>query len=175
MENNNSVNQGIPVKNAGVVLLQSYVPMLFERLGLVRERQFMNAEAQQDAVHYLQYLATGINDNKEHVWSLNKVLCGPGPDQQVKAGITVSGDQQILIEGLLKAAISHWPAIGNCSIDGFRGNWLVRDGLLSEKEDRWELSVEKRAYDLLINRSPFSFAIIKFPWMSKTLHVNWAF
>jgi hypothetical protein len=30
-----------------------------------------------------------------------------------------------------------------------RGNFLVRDGLLSEEQDKWELTVEKRAYDIL--------------------------
>lgn len=71
--------------------------------------------------------------------------------------------------------ISYWPAIGNTSVNGFRGNWLVRDGLLTELEDKWELTVEKRAYDVLIHQSPFSFSIIKLPWMEKPLHVTWPY
>ena len=95
--------------------------------------------------------------------------------QPVKDGITITDEQKELIEGLINAVINYWPAIGQCSIDGFRGNWLVRDGLLTEQDDRWELIVEKRAYDLLINRSPFSFSIIKHPWMKKPLHVTWPY
>ena len=60
-------------------------------------------------------------------------------------------------------------------IDGFRGNWLIRNGLLVETEDRWELKVEKVSYDILLNQSPFSFEIIKFPWMKKPIYVQWPY
>ncbi len=93
----------------------------------------------------------------------------------IREGITLSANERILVDGLIKAAIGYWPAIGNCSIDGFRGNWLVRDGLLTEFEDKWELTVEKRSYDILIHKSPFSFSIIKYPWMAKPLHVTWPY
>ena len=79
----------------------------------------------------------------------------------VMESIIITEDQKKLINGLITAAISHWPNVGDTSILGFRGNWLVRDGLLIEKEDRWELTVEKRVYDLLIHKSPFSFSIIR--------------
>jgi hypothetical protein len=32
--------------------------------------------------------------------------------------------------------------------------WLVRDGILQEFEAHWELTVDKRAYDILINQAP---------------------
>ena len=89
--------------------------------------------------------------------------------------ITITADQKEVMNGLINAAISYWPSIGETSIDGFRGNWLVRDGLLIEKEDRWELTVEKKAYDLLINQSPFSFSVVKYPWMEKPLYVTWPY
>ena len=95
--------------------------------------------------------------------------------QPVLYGIEIGENDKNLIEELINAAISYWPEIGSCSIPGFRGNWLVRDGLLTEFEDRWELTVEKRPYDLLISHSPFSFSIIKYPWMPKPLHVNWPY
>ena len=87
----------------------------------------------------------------------------------------ISNQDQLLMIGLIEAAISHWTAIGRCSVDAFRGNWLIRDGILTEHEDKWELTVEKRVYDLLLNKSPFSFSIIKHPWMSKPLYVNWPY
>lgn len=163
----------IAVKNAGIVLLNTYVPMLFERLQLLFERKFRSASAQNDAVHYLQYVVTGRSKTEESFLPLNKVLCGFPVAHPVTDGIAVTDEQRTLIEGLVRAATGYWPAIGETSIDGFRGNWLVRDGLLSEEEDRWELTVEKRPYDMLINKSPFSFSIIRYPWMEKPLHVTW--
>lgn len=165
----------IVVKNAGLVLISSYFTMLLERLELTSENKFVGKEAQLSAVHYLQYVATGFTYTEEHHLPLNKILCGVSPIEPVSNRIDVSEAQITLISGMLEAIINQWSAIGNSSIDGFRGNWLVRDGLLIEDINNWTLNVEKRAYDILINRSPFSFSIVKFPWMKKPLHVNWSY
>ncbi len=163
------------IKNAGLVILNNYIEMLFERLHLTFNREFTSAENQRKAVHYLQYLVTGLSNSEETTLPLNNVLCGLPLTQTVPNGITISDEEKELIHGLLTAAISNWPSVGETTVDGFRGNWLVREGLLQELEDRWELVVEKRVYDLLLHKSPFSFSIIKYPWMEKPLHVIWAY
>ena len=163
----------IQIKNAGIVLLNSYIPLFFERINLQNEHAFINKETQLDAVHFLQNLVTGHTHTDEYELPLNKILCGLPISTPIKEGVEISEDQKNIVTGLLNAFIAYWPAIGNSSIKGLRENWLIRDGLLTEKEDRWELIVEKRAYDLLIHKSPFSFSIIKYPWMSKPIHVIW--
>ena len=169
------MNDSIAVPNAGIVLLNSYIPMLFDRLGITADQQFTSPTNQTDAVHYVQYLVTGLENTEEYLLPLNKVLCGLDVMTPLDSVISISEDNKVLMDGLIRAAIDHWPAIGESSIDGFRGNWLVRDGLLTEQEDRWELRVEKISYDILINQAPFSFSIIKFPWMPKPLHINCPF
>lgn len=166
---------GILIKNAGLMLLNSYILLLFERLGLVHDKKFIDTENQTAAVNYLQYTVTGISHTEDFLLPLNKILCGLPLSQPVGEGISISDEHKTIIDGLIKAVISHWPAIGSTSIEGFRGNWLVRDGLLVERDDRWELTVEKRAYDILISKSPFSFSIIKYPWMDKPVHVIWPY
>jgi hypothetical protein len=146
-----------------------------ERLGLLCDNKFTDRRANEDAVHYLQYVVTGLCYTEESLLPLNKLLCGLPLSHPVEDGLDMPEAHKALIDGLIKAVIGHWPVIGSCSIEGFRGNWLVRDGLLLEQEDRWELTVEKRAYDLLIHQSPFSFSIIKHPWMDKPLHVCWPY
>lgn len=170
-----ALKEMIPVKNAGMVLLNNYIPTLLERLQLVNNKQFISNDAQQAAVHYLQYAATGLQNTEEHLLPLNKLLCGMPIEDAMTVQINVQETQKELIEGLLKAMISYWPTIGQSSVAGLRGNWFVRDGLLTETEERWELTVEKKPYDVLINRSPFSFSIIRYPWMPKPLHVNWPY
>ena len=165
----------ITVKNAGIVLLNNYIEMLIDRLDLLEKKQFKDSSSQLNAVHYLQYVVTGLTKTEETSLPLNKVLCGLPITTPVIENITITEDQKNLINGLISAAISHWPNVGDTSILGFRGNWLVRDGILIEKEERWELTVEKRVYDLLIHKSPFSFSIIKYPWMQKPLHVIWPY
>lgn len=166
---------GIMVHNAGLVLLHSYFILLLQRMGLLTGNRFTNDGTQVTAMHCLQFLATGFSYTEEALLPLNKVLCGIPLETPVTPGIDMDTEKVEIIEGLLNAVIGHWPAIGACSVGGFRGNWLVRDGVLHEEPERWVLTVEKRAYDVLISRSPFSFSIIKFAWMPKCLQVNWAF
>ena len=166
------LKDSIFVQNAGLVLINHYIPILFERLGLVENKSFLS-DKHLEAVHYLQFVATGLMQTAEPELALNKVLCGIPLNQPIKDEIFMTTDEIELIEHLITAMIGYWGAIGSSSIDGFRGNWLIRDGLLIEYEDKWELTIEKRAYDLLIHQSPFTFSIVKYPWMNKPLYVQW--
>ncbi|WP_430410651.1 contractile injection system tape measure protein [Kordia sp.] len=168
-------DEGIAIPNAGLVLLNNYFLMLMNRLGILENNEFKTEEDQQNAVHYFQYIVTGLTQTEESLLVLNKILSGLSPNAPVKNSIDMTDDQKELIDGLIKAAIGYWDAIGETSINGFRGNWLVREGILRETEERWELTVEKRAYDILLTKSPFSFSIIKLPWMPKPLHVTWPY
>lgn len=167
--------EGISVPNAGLVLLNNYFLMLMERLGIIANKAFKTKDDQLDAVHYFQYVVTGLTQTDESLLVLNKVLSGLSLDTPVRDSIEITPDQKKLMDGLIQAAIGYWPVIGDTSINGFRGNWLVREGILRETEERWELTVEKRAYDVLLMKSPFSFSIIKLPWMQKPLHVIWPY
>lgn len=169
----NPTKNDIALRNAGTVIINQYIPMLFERLGLIDNNRFTSLENQKKAVKYLQYVVTGMPNTDDAYLSLNKVLCGVPANEKISAEIDITDNERTLMNVLLQAIISHWSAIGDCSIEGFRGNWFLRDGMLSEYEDRWELMVEKRAYDILLTRSPFAFSIIKYPWMDKPLHVIW--
>lgn len=169
------LTESIAINNAGLTLINSYLPLLLDRLKCLENDLFVDEQSQLNTAHHLQYLVTGQSETDETHLALNKVLCGLHPTTAIHPGYAHSTAQKELMNGLLKAIISHWPAIGKTSIDGFRGNWLVREGLLTEYEDKWELNVKARAYDLLINKSPFSISMIKLPWMNKVLHVNWSY
>lgn len=167
------LKDSIYIQNAGLVLINHYIPMLFERLGIIDSQKYFVDEKQLDAVHYLQYVAVGDSQTDEPYLALNKILCGIPLNQPIKNEISIPTEHKVLVEELIMAMIGYWPEIGSSSIDGFRGNWLIRNGLLIEYEDKWELTIEKRAYDLLIHKSPFTFSIIKYPWMKKPLYVQW--
>lgn len=167
--------ESIPVKNAGLVLLNMYLPILFERLGIMTDRKFNSPDCQSDAVHYLQYLAAEQQETDEEYLVLNKILSGLPLESPVKKGVEISSETREITEGLINAVIQYWPVIGETSVSGFRGNWLVRDGLIRETEEHWQLTIEKRAYDILLGKSPFSFSVIKYPWMPKALKVDWPF
>ena len=165
----------IAIRNAGLVILSAYMPMLFERMNFLDKNRHFKKASQSKAANVLQFVATGMQQTEELNMPLNKVLVGLPIDSPIDTSVDLTKDEIELIEGMVKAVINYWPAIGESSIDGFRGNWLVRDGLLREEVESWELNVEKRAYDILLNQSPFSFSIIKHPWMEKAIHVNWPY
>lgn len=167
--------EGIPVRNAGLVITNSYMPALFERSGLMQNQTFLNEAAQEEAVYLLQCVATGATNTPALQLSLNNILCGLPLAHPLPEDVSLPADQQTMIHGMITAMIGHWPETGSSSVAGFRGNWLVRDGLLTEHEDYWELIVEKRAYDLLLQRAPFSFSVIRHAWMPKPLQVTWPY
>ena len=171
-----SQSQRIDVSNAGLVILNSYYELLFERLNLLDNNQFISESERIKAVYCLQYLAIGLSQADESSLSLNKVLCGIDTQDSIGNSVVISDQDKALMDMLLESAISSWTSIGSSSsIDGFRGNWLVREGILTETEDHWELTVERLAYDILLSQSPFAFSVIKLPWMEKPLYVTWSF
>lgn len=172
METNNTP---ITINNAGLVLLNNYINMLFERLKLVSDNKFKSLASQEKGVMCLYYLSTGQDRAEDIYLPLNKLLCGLPLTHQMSQGIKISDDDKTLMNGLIEAAISHWQAIGTTSINGFRGNWIIRDGLINNDVNSLNLIVEKRSYDILLNTAPFSFGLIKLPWMTELLKVDWGF
>lgn len=170
-----SKQEGIPIHNSGLVIINGYIKLLFDRLEITNENKFKNEIAQFHAALYLQYIVTGLSNNEEYLLPLCKVLCGIPLTSSIPNEIEITETNKQLIEGLINTIIHSWSTIGSTTIEGFRGNWLIRNGLLTEKENKWELTVEKRAYDILLNSFPFSFSIVKYPWMAKPLFINWPY
>ncbi|HWW41502.1 MULTISPECIES: contractile injection system tape measure protein [unclassified Pedobacter] len=166
---------GISIKNAGIVLLNNYIPMLFERLKLTDRYKFPNIQSQHQAANVLHYLMTGNSIEQQDDLHLIKVLCGLPLSEQIEQLPSIPENDKELMNNVLTAMIANWPAIGLSSIDLLRENWLLRNGSLVEHSCEWELHIEKRSYDVIINRSPFTFSVVKFPWMDNTLHVYWKY
>lgn len=169
------LDQHLPVNisNAGLVILQSFYATLFERLGYIQQGQFISHEAQCDAALLLHLLSTGQTQANEADLILNKLLVGLEPYESLPAQLDFDVTAVEVCESLLNSVIQYWSAIGSCSVDGFRGNWLVRNASLSDAGDHWRLVVERRAYDVLLARLPLSYSLIRLPWMKKAIYVTW--
>lgn len=163
----------IRINNAGLAILQGFFMPYLMRLELVEQRQFVSEQARLQAVHCLQFLVSGQSQTPEQYLTFNKLLCGLPLHEPVEAGFEMTASQVQLGESLLRSVIGNWSAIGTSSISGFRGNWLVRDGALIDAGDHWDLIVERRAYDILLARSPMTYSVIKLPWMEKPIYVTW--
>ncbi len=160
------------IRNAGVVILHPFLPAIFEKMGFAKQGKMKKPER---AVHLLQYLATGRMGDMEHELVLNKVLCGVPLDQPLERQINLTKKEKTEADGLLRAVVGHWSALGNTSIDGLRGTFLCREGKLSQKPNgNWLLQVEQQTVDLLLSKMPWIFSTIKMPWMQEMLTVEWS-
>ncbi len=164
---------GIWIANAGQILAAPYLTRLFGILGLVEEGAFRSVEMQTRAVHLLQFMVDGTSDTPEYGLILNKILCGLDKVGSVSARVLVTDVEREAIEGLLRGMVQNWQALGRTSVNGFRESFLQREGRLRLDSDGWHLAVDPKAFDMLLDRIPWSFSTVKNPWMSEVIYVDW--
>lgn len=164
----------IYIRNAGLVLFHPFLSTYFNRLGLMEKGKFVTEEAIIRGVHLLQFLVDGKEQHPEHELVLNKILCGMPVEKPLPAEVAFrEQDKEISME-LLSVMKERWEKVKNTSVDGLRASFLQRNGALTATEDSWNLRVEQRGYDVLLQTLPWSFGMIKASWMEKILYVEWA-
>ncbi|HMB90164.1 MAG TPA: contractile injection system tape measure protein, partial [Rhodothermales bacterium] len=165
--------QAFYVTNAGLVLLWPFLGRFFKKMDLVEDKAFRTAALQQRAVLLTHFLVTGETEAPEQVLLLNKILCGWPPDATVPKSIDLTTEERDESQVLLEAAVTQWAALKNTSIAGLQQAFLQREGRLLKQPDAWTLKVDRTGYDMLLDRLPWSIAIIKQPWMPHPLFVEW--
>ncbi|MBL3589102.1 MAG: hypothetical protein JMN24_04805 [gamma proteobacterium endosymbiont of Lamellibrachia anaximandri] len=160
------------VESAGIILLSPLLLPLFEGTGLVIDKSFVDAQARHRAVYLLEYLVWEENQHVEYDLALEKCLCGI-PTEVPLISYSPTDEQKGECEILLKAAINHWKALKSTSPDGLREAFLQREGRLEPKVNPPRLRVNPMPQDMLLERLPWSYSIIKLPWMDQRLHVEW--
>lgn len=169
-----SKSDKIYLNNAGLVLLWPFLQRFFENTGLYNEEGFVDARAAERAVWLLQYIVLG--DEKELFepqLPLNKILTGLEPEAPVTRPESVSKEELELIRGLLEAVTGYVPTWKNLSMEGFRQAYLQREGALSARDGQWLLQVKRETYDILLEKVPWSWQIVRLPWMNQILVVEW--
>lgn len=167
----------LAIRNAGLVLLNPYLPPLFARLGLFSDSGgrpvIAGMEARSRAVHLLQYLADGRTDAPEPELALNKLLSGAAIADPVEPGIAPTAAEIETCDGLLRAMIANWPIIKDTSIAGLRETFLQREGRLRRGGERWDLHVQRKALDVLVDQIPWTFSTVYHRWMADPVQVTW--
>jgi hypothetical protein len=168
----------IAVQNAGLVLLGPFLYTLFNRLDLSTDdgdgsAHFVGIEGASRAVHLLQYLVDTRLDAPAEALPLNKLLCGLSPDAPVWPSLTPAQADLDVCDQLLEAVLGQWQSIGHSSVPVLRESFLQRGGSLSPDGGKWNLTVQKLSFDILLDRIPWQFSVIAGSWMPKPLHVTW--
>ena len=160
------------ITNAGVVLAAPYLPRLFDRQGLLADPGFVNDEAAQRAILLIQYAVTGQTPVPESLLLLNKLLCGRPQQAPLLRALELTAAECETVDAMLLAISGHWKALGQTSLAGLRQTFLQRQGRLEHQDDAWQLQVQAQTFDMLIDRLPWGFSTIKYPWMPEVLHVQ---
>jgi hypothetical protein len=163
----------IYLENAGLVLLAPFLPRLWEQLGWATGKQFTDPETAWLAVQMLQYLADGQDDPPEYLMILPKILCGLAPDALYAPPRALEVAEKAEGEALLAAVLEHAPGLGLTTTGALRGSFLLRNGVLRSGGMHWLLHVEKETYDIVLQKVPWGFQVLKFPWMEVAVYVEW--
>ncbi len=158
---------------AGMVLLHPFLARFFEKLELVRDGVFIDDANRHKAIHLLHYLATGATQPHEYELALAKLLCDWPQTAPLRKEIVLTEAEMEESENLLKAAIENWSVLGNTSIEGLREGFFYRDGKLIHGSGGWQLLVEQKSIDVLLDQIPWNLSMIKLPWMKELLRVEW--
>lgn len=161
------------IGNAGIVLLAPYIPRLFSMLGYTEKGEFTSQEMQIRAMFLLQHLLYDENEFEEPALLLNKLLTGYEPGEPVPLCVEINEKERELADSLLKGTMQNWDKMQNTSLRGFRESFLIRNGVLEEGDECWQLAVEEKAYDVLLDSLPWGFSPVRFAWMPKAIYVKW--
>lgn len=165
--------EGLFITGAGVVLLGPFIPMLFKKLNLLGETDFLDELCRMKAIHLLHYAVSGNTQIEEQHTLLYKLICGMNPEIPLDITIPVKEEEQTLIDGLLASVIQQWSILKSTSVTGLRETFLQRDGKIRMEEQTYMLYVEQKAYDMLLDQIPWSISKVKYSWMKKMLSVEW--
>jgi hypothetical protein len=166
--------ESLYLRNAGLVLFWPYLRIFFESRGLMQDGQFLDQEAQYRAVHLLQFVATGTPESDdEFELALNKLLSGLPISEPVPELPPITEEEQAACVELIEAVVRNWSVIGQMSPDGFRGTYLLREGRLSLVDHGYELHIERKAFDIFLDRLPWGIGTIQLDWLPEMLYVYW--
>ena len=166
----------IPISNAGLVILFPFLPMLFMRLNMLSQdrRDFNSNESKVRAIFILQHLmASEDREYDEKDLFLNRLLINYPSNEPLPKRVELNQDELNTIDSLLETAKTNWSKMRNTSIRALQESFLNRAGFIEKTEWECTLTVEERAYDILLDSIPWSYKLVRLPWMENILKVNW--
>ena len=160
------------VEDAGIVLLQPFLPLLFTALDLADSTAFVSERARSKAIRVLEYLAWGTQERAEFALRLQKILCEHPPDEPLER-VRLTDGEMCEADRVLDAVIGHWSALKRTGREGLREMFLQRAGKIEVHDGGMTMVVERQAADILLNKLPWSYSVVRLPWMTQPMTVQW--
>lgn len=166
----------ISVTNAGLCLFAPWIIRLFGMLDLLAEdrKDLKDMDARIRAIFILQRLVTAEQrECKESDLAFNRLLVACPFNVPLPKSLELTDKEIETVESMLAGVKANWPKMANTSVGGFQRSFIERDGQLEQQEGKWVLTVENKAYDILLDSLPWSYKMIRLPWLKKPISVSW--
>lgn len=165
----------LEVANAGLVLFNPFLPRLFNMLGYLTDDRsaFKDEENQIRAIFVLQNIVSDAKEFSEIDLSLNKLLTGYPLSSPLPRSLELREEEKNTVLSLQQAILQNWSKMKNTSYRGFSETFVHRRGKLVGEDPYWKLTVEERAVDVLMDSFPWSYSMVKYPFMPKAIEVKW--
>ncbi len=164
------------IPNAGLVLLDTFLPMLFTKLDMLSPgcKSFKNDESKVRAIFILQRLVT--NEDREYDEKdlfFNRLLTNYPYNEPLPRRLELNKNELNAIDFILETAKANWPKMKYTSIKAIQEAFFSRKGYINKTKEGWSLTVEDRAYDVLLNSINWSYKPVQLPWMENRMQVYW--
>lgn len=164
------------IDNAGLCLLSAWFLRLLSMLDYLNEarKDIKDTKSRIRAIFLLQYLT--YQEEKEY-WEtelvFNRLLVGLPMHIPLPKRLELTAEEKQIADSLLSAVKAHWPKMNGTSMKGFLQSFVTRTGRLEEQDEKWVLTVDDKAFDILLDSVPWGFRQIRLPWMKKYIQVKW--
>lgn len=168
--------EALTVGNAGLCLLAPWFVRLFAMLGYLNEerKKFRNTASKVRAAFLLQYIVCGEEREwREAELAFNRLLTALPGHVPLPKCLPLTEEERQTADSMVAGVKANWAQMNGTSVEGFRGSFILRKGTLEQEEERWLLTVEEKAYDILLETVPWGFRQIRLPWLKKYVQVRW--
>lgn len=163
------------ITNAGLVILHPFLQSLFEQLNLCKNDIWTTEMNQHKSILLTQFMITGEEKSYENELFLNKILCGFPLEGVVNTQLKITKKEKEKCYSLLQAVSQHWKVMSTSSIEALQESFLQRDGkIVTHSDTIFELWVEEKGLDILLEQLPWGIGMVKTPWMEEYLTCNWS-
>ena len=175
-------DESLIVSNAGIVLLNPFLPMLFRSLSLQDdESKWISTEHHLAAIYLLNYLSTGTLEADEDELYIGRILTAfdqeeiiPQISEEQFFELISKATLETELEQLIQAVRDNWRPMRNCSWNGLRNDFLSRAGTIKKAgENDHELTIESGGLDVMLSYKDWSISMITYSWLEGIIYVKW--
>ena len=164
------------IDNAGLCLLSAWFLRLLSMLDYLNEarKDIKDTKSRIRAIFLLQYLT--YQEEKEYRETelvFNRLLVGLPMHIPLPKRLELTAEEKQIADSLLSAVKAHWSKMNGTSMKGFLQSFVTRTGRLEEQDEKWVLTVDDKAFDILLDSVPWGFRQIRLPWLKKYIQVKW--